>query len=262
MARAVTPEQRCLDLAHDYAVVPARINVAVLQDERSGASALLAAEGLAGLTLAPSRLFARPLPPEILKSEGIRSNTHLLVVPAGSGHRYSAQLEEKGRERIREWVKAGGSYLGFCAGATLAASAPGDHRLGLAPFEVKDAEHWKRGLGTVRIAGEHQGHVWEKPMRYLNGPLFEIQNGAAPPFSTAQILAKYLTDIDAHGVMPGTGAITVSRYGKGKVFLFSGHPENDPEWQEALALVVKYLSNPDFEDRHFLRRWSEALRQK
>ncbi|MDO8735878.1 MAG: BPL-N domain-containing protein [Thermoleophilia bacterium] len=72
---------------------------------------------------------------DLITSEEIRAEVlddyDLLFVPGGWASDKIAALGDEGRERIRDYVKAGGSYLGICGGAGLALSH--ESGLGLAP---------------------------------------------------------------------------------------------------------------------------------
>ena len=76
------------------------------------------------------------VPFDLLTSQDIRGGGlegyDILFVPGGWASDKIVALGEAGRERIRDFVSAGGSYLGLCGGAGLALSHEGG--LGLAPI--------------------------------------------------------------------------------------------------------------------------------
>lgn len=88
--------------------------------------------------------------------EGYRT----LLVPGGwASHKVKA-LEGPGRERIREFVACGGSYLGFCGGAGLALS--GTPALGLVPIERMPLEdRLPSASGGVWIRAESSHPAWK-----------------------------------------------------------------------------------------------------
>ncbi|KAJ2714276.1 biotin holocarboxylase synthetase, partial [Coemansia spiralis] len=57
-----------------------------------------------------------PVGPEALGREPWESKTAALVVPGGRDLPYAAALNGPINARIKEWVRRGGRYLGFCAG--------------------------------------------------------------------------------------------------------------------------------------------------
>src|SRR5690606_30709410 len=57
--------------------------------------------------------------PEEIRN-GVLKDYDVLIMPGGSASLQSKNLEEKGREVIREFVRNGGGYVGICAGSYLA----------------------------------------------------------------------------------------------------------------------------------------------
>ena len=56
----------------------------------------------------------------------------VLVMPGGSGYDRYSQLREEGFEKIRKYIREGGSYCGICAGIAMALNDP--KRLRLIPY--------------------------------------------------------------------------------------------------------------------------------
>lgn len=83
---------------------------------------------------------------------GHPGGARLLLVPGGSARRKAALLGSAGRAAVRDFVRGGGSYLGFCGGAGLALShAREEHGLGLCP--------WRRAPYAQRFQHLISGHV-------------------------------------------------------------------------------------------------------
>lgn len=84
----------------------------------------------------------------------------VLVVPGGwASHRVQA-LGEDGKDRIGDFVRSGGSYLGFCGGAGLAMSSP--PALGLVPLKRMDpSERLPNASGGVWIRGIPDHPAWK-----------------------------------------------------------------------------------------------------
>ncbi len=78
-----------------------------------------------------------------------RDPAPLLLAPGGSARQKAAALGEAGLAAIREYVRSGGNYLGFCGGAGLALSSPGG--LGLCPL--------RRAAFTERLQHFMSGHL-------------------------------------------------------------------------------------------------------
>jgi len=151
--------------------------------------------------------------------EGGLGSCALLIVPGG----YTAQcvdaLGEEGFQRIREFVAGGGGYIGICAGAYIAArrvEVPG-RPAGLGIIEIENERRAGKGLKRIRIAkGEHpvvEGCDGELEIWYQNGPMIGAGQGV-------EVLAVY---------EGGSAAIVCSTYGRGRVVIFSPHPEGSLE---------------------------------
>lgn len=165
----------------------------------------------------------------------------VLIQPGGSGGGQGRALGEDGRERVRRFVKAGGGYVGICAGAYLASSQY-SWSLGVLDAKVVDSQHWARGTGKVELAVTAEGQsilgLGETPVviHYENGPL--LAPAGDPEVPAYRPLATFASEIAENGapkgVMPGTTAIAAGRFGKGRVLCFSPHPEKT----EGLSDVV------------------------
>jgi glutamine amidotransferase-like uncharacterized protein len=122
---------------------------------------------------------------------------------------------------LREWVRGGGRYLGFCMGGYLAGRDPG---FGLLPGDT-DAYTASRGA-SVRSADDTVVTVrWrgrERHVYFQDGPYFSLEKGA-----DAKVLATYDN---------GTVAALVARYGAGRVGVVGPHPEADSSWYDEAGL--------------------------
>lgn len=155
----------------------------------------------------------------------------VLIVPGGSGSKQAERLEESGRDRIREFVRSGGGYVGICAGSYLASSHYA-WSLGLINARVWDRSHWARGGGEVSIrmtdAGwQLLGRGGSVPVRYNQGPLLVPDDETDLP--GYEVLATFETEVADKGAQPGsmtgTHAIIRSMFGRGRVICYSPHPE-------------------------------------
>lgn len=162
---------------------------------------------------------------------GILKKYDVLVMPGGSAGKQAEALEDAGLVAIRDYVRDGGGYVGFCAGVYLALGY-GRDKLDMLAADLVDGEHWARGKGMVTIkltkdGKEILGDLDEIDVYYENGPVLEADPDSwLPPFTT---LATYRGEIkdnkDAEAVMKGSPAITASYYGAGRMICFSPHPE-------------------------------------
>lgn len=172
-----------------------------------------------------------------------------LLVPGGGGSKEAASLGEDGRESVRQFVRDGGGYLGFCAGAYLASSNY-KWSLKIIDAQVIDRAHWKRGRGDtdVELTPQGQGLFSTRPQNleiyYANGPL--LAPGLDPQIPDFEALAHFRSEINAtgnapEGVMLGTPAMVRGSFGRGRVFVSSPHPEltsgHEPMVERALRWV-------------------------
>jgi glutamine amidotransferase-like uncharacterized protein len=116
---------------------------------------------------------------------------------------------------IRDFVRGGGRYLGFCLGGYLAGATPG---FGLLPG---DAERYvgTDAAGVHTLADTVVTVHWRgrsRRMYFQDGPAFQLQAGAS-----ATVLAVYDN---------GLPAAVVAGFGSGSVGVVGPHPEADGAW--------------------------------
>lgn len=172
----------------------------------------------------------------------------VVVFPGGSGSREAGSLGEDGRERVRVFVEQGGGYIGICAGAYLALC---NDSWGLRILDAKTVTPlWRRGVAEVkleltepgrRILGGRDGAF---DCHYANGPCITPGNQAdIPDYDT---LAWFRSEVAEHGapagIMSNSPAIVAGRYGKGRVFCSSPHPEQTAGLEALLPRAVAWAS--------------------
>jgi glutamine amidotransferase-like uncharacterized protein len=178
----------------------------------------------------------------------------VVIHPGGSGSGQAKALGEDGRERVRQYVRDGGGFVGICAGAYLA-SAEYPWALKLLDARVVDDEHWARGVGDVKLRVPASGQAalgtkeGIKTIHYENGPLLGPANRKEIP--NFESLATFETEIrknDApEGIMKGTTAIARGKFGEGRVVCFSPHPEKTKGCEAFVSEAVRWAgaANPD-----------------
>jgi putative intracellular protease/amidase len=133
----------CLNFSWAQSIKP--IRVALYSDKGISSSSEQLQKGLNSYTdLKVTLLNAQDI------AEGKLSGFDLLIQPGGSGGAQGKALGEKGRDKVREFVKNGGGYLGICAGAYLA-TCDYEWSLNILDAKVLDRKHWARGFGNVEI---------------------------------------------------------------------------------------------------------------
>ena len=180
---------------------------------------------------------------------GVLKDFDVVVMPGGSGSKQAAALEEKGREEIRRFVVSGRGDLGICAGAYLA-SADYTWSLHLLDAKVLDRKHWNRGNGDVQLlftgcGREFHGASTEQvTVRYAQGPLLAPAGKAEIP--DYEELAKFETEVVKNGaspgVMKGTTAAARGRFGQGRVFCYSPHPESYGNLDHYIQAAVRWTA--------------------
>ena len=160
----------------------------------------------------------------------------LLCMPGGFAPNYEQQLGVRGNDIIRAFVRAGGGFVGLCAGAYYGSSAC----LGLLPVRVLDLDRWARGCGQCQLAFTplaattlgSLGPASLLTVRYANGPIFQISSSSD---CTAYPLAHYATEFAAESlggasnfppIMAGSPAAVIGHFGQGLVALVSPHIED------------------------------------
>ncbi len=109
----------------------------------------------------------------------------LLIVPGGSARLKSQALGEEGQDKIRQFVKNGGKYLGFCGGAGFALSS----KEGLGICE------WQRSTISDRLLHHISGHLFVHANEHFLVPNCEPQKALAPVWFPGRFAAKFSEDI-------------------------------------------------------------------
>lgn len=152
----------------------------------------------------------------------------IVFFTGGSGSRQGESLGESGREKIKEFVKNGGGYIGICAGSYLALQGEDEFNKLRIVAGKNATDYWKRGNKDVLIEADTKRGPIKFKMHYENGPIFapvyvKDMNEFVP-------LGIYLEETWStvngtnQGEMIGTPVIAASNYGKGRVLLFGPNP--------------------------------------
>jgi glutamine amidotransferase PdxT len=173
----------------------------------------------------------------------------VVIFSAGGATTQARAIGDAGRTKIREFVKAGGAYLGICAGAYLAC-AEFDWGLQLVAAETL-SDKWERGVATVGMqltaeGREAFGRV-DSPLRvsYENGPVIgPIKRKGLPAYRTLAIFATEVAENGSPaGIMVGSPALVEARYGAGRAMIFSPHPERTEGLERFVPLAIARLAS-------------------
>jgi glutamine amidotransferase-like uncharacterized protein len=146
---------------------------------------------------------------------------------------------------VRDYVRAGGRYLGICMGGYLAGITAGNGGLRLLPGD--SAEYV--GSSGARVAttadtlvqvtwlGGHRPRP--RTMYFQDGPYFQLSDPRTDPQARAAVvLARYRS-------VGEPVAIMIVPYGRGRVAVSGPHPEATPDWYTANGLTSFYAADID-----------------
>ena len=198
----------------------------------AGTGAVLAQD--VGVALAKLNLHYTEVTESDIK-RGKLKDFNILIIPGGYTAVMLDTLEGEPFDSIRRFVASGGKYIGICAGAYLAPQVvklhAGREAPGLNIIAVENVRRSGMGLRKINIVNpDHpitKGYQGELTIWYQNGPYMK-------PGNLVTVLAMYDTTY---------AAIVVANYHKGKVVLFSVHPEGslnngvDPQKLGTLGLL-------------------------
>jgi glutamine amidotransferase-like uncharacterized protein len=184
----------------------------------AGSGAVLAKD--VGVALEELDIQYEKINENIIK-EGRLQDFEILIIPGGYTETIIEALGGESFEKIREFVRRGGKYIGICAGAYLAPKIVklrfGRNEPGLDIINVENKREAGIGLKEIEILNENhplaKGYRGKIKIWYQNGPFMKAG-------TKVEVIAKYNEDF---------AAIVASNYGKGKVILFSPHPEGSLE---------------------------------
>ena len=204
--------------------------------------------------------------PQSLASDPWSSNCALLVLPGGRDLPYLSSLQ-KSNETITSFVRNGGSFLGFCAGAYYACrrvewevgtdqEVSGDRPLrffnGIGrgcvfPGFKYETEDGARAV-TVSASNGESGHQDQFNGLYYNGGGEFVDAENIP---NTEVIARY-TEGDANGKI----ASVFNRVGNGRSVLWAIHPEYALSLEPAISAINN--TRPDLNGQINLleeRRW-------
>ncbi len=185
--------------------------------------------------------------------EGVLDKFDVVIHPGGSGSGQGKALAETGRTRERDFIKAGGGYVGICAGAYLA-SADYDWSLHILDARVLDRQHWARGFGDVELGLAKSGQAVfdvkepKLPVYYHQGPL--LAPAGKDDIPDYEEVATFATEIAKNGapegVMRGSTALARGTFGEGRVFCVSPHPEKNTDYDETIRRIVRWTGKREY----------------
>ena len=150
----------------------------------------------------------------------------VLFVPGGGGLRF----DDANHEALLKFVRDGGGYVGICGGAVTAA------RYGL--IDAKRYPFGVRGKVWTFLKAHPVTDGYDVKRKIMfphaSGPLFVLEEGKSEtPVATFDVGAEPL---------PTFTNVIAKPLGKGRVVVFSGHPEGAPETRPMLRNAVMWTA--------------------
>ena len=223
------------------------LRVGVFTDAAARGSSVLSFSGLATLSPDCTAVF---LDGAAVRTGGL-SRVDVLLMPGGSSIDVRASLGAEGRAALERFINDGGGYLGSCAGALLMMETEKYGGLGILPYKRVEAP--PRGGGTINtkwaecaleLAGIKPG---THTTTYRRGPVMTPCEGH-PRLGDFTVMARFDCNVLTTGIYPecpsmgGYASCVAGRYGKGRVWVFSDHPEANPHTMDLVVGGIRYLT--------------------
>jgi len=187
--------------------------------------------------------------------KGELDNIDVLIFPGGSGSKELNNLGQSGKELVIDFVKnQGKGVVGICAGAYLLSSTAGYPSIAMASSIHIDRKHYNRGRGLVQFALTDEGMKVFPELKgkstfvqYYDGPVLSQTDSIESDYNE---IATFVTDIHPdnfapEGITPGRTFSLNEKIGKGKLFVFAGHPESTPGMRWLIPRIVRWVSSND-----------------
>ncbi len=195
---------------------------------------------------------------KVIVNEPWTSSCALLVFPGGADLGYCRQLNGKGNDRISQYVRRGGAYLGLCAGAYYG-SQKCEFEVGDPNMEVVGRRELAFFPGTSRglaFKGFVYGSEAGARAVELLVQMDELSSSAVANFRSyyngggvfvdaekyeshgVEVLARYGEALDVDSGKAGTrAAVVYCKVGDGCAILSGAHPES--------VILLHLFMNPD-----------------
>ena len=193
---------------------------------------------------------------------GALDGVDVLVMPGGRSVSEAQALGAEGREKVRKFIREGGSYIGACAGCCLLMQPSKCHpdMLGILPWTFGPAG----GHADMLVEFDANGAAYtgvkkgSYRLRYAEGPV-PVPSKNSDPLADMKVVATYASDINSFSSKPrepftGKPAAFAGTYGKGRIFTTAVHPESDVEDHDILRKAFKFLTGADVDWEYPQRR--------
>lgn len=169
--------------------------------------------------------------PETISKE-IFKDAKIWIQPGGYASVAARALKTEGMELIRNFVKDGGGYVGFCAGGFLATEligTTGNTGLGILPGRsIPYKSYRRRAITLEKTDWTLAGGFTQRQIYWEGGPYFTFKKDEA---MKVEELGKYNRT--------GQTVSVRSTFGLGKVYVTGLHPEAPQWWRDDVYLDDK-----------------------
>ena len=191
----------------------------------------------------------------LVDSESLRAgalkDVDILICPGGSSTVLKKDLGDAGAEAIRAFVKAGGGYIGTCAGCCLLMDDKADPErgIGVIPFRRIGS----KGRTVIPISFNAEGAAAlgikseTREILYSRGPVL-VPVESDDPDKKFSVWGNYEGDMNSPKMktsMKGKIAVVGGTYGKGRVFAIACHPESMRATWDILRGAFHYVAQRD-----------------
>lgn len=160
--------------------------------------------------------------------QGRLKDVDVLIMPGGRSGKQCLTIGTEHLEKIREFLRSGGGYVGTCAGMFDVL----EHQMQLLPFARYTNEGGSTAYVSVEISEEGAKILGIKPgtrvVRYSGGPIvYKLENSKSEGRGIS--LGEFKSSVNRHknneGKFIGSPALIYGTYGKGRIAAISFHPE-------------------------------------
>jgi len=192
---------------------------------------------------------------------GALDGVDFLIMPGGRATLEANDLGEEGRRKLKDYLRNGGGYVGTCAGCYLLMEPHSKDKKYLSVIPYKDGTSGGRADLLVEFNDKAEKLAGIKPakrrLRYAHGPV-PVPTGHAIEGAKFDVVATYASDINQtqkpRKSFAGRPAAFAGTYGKGRVFVFTVHPESDVDDHNLIKGAFKFLTGRDVEWEYPQRR--------
>ncbi|MDP0492653.1 MAG: hypothetical protein Q7Q71_16535 [Verrucomicrobiota bacterium JB023] len=181
-----------------------------------------------------------PLGPEEVRG-GALAGFDLAYFGGGLSTSQGKALGQKGRDKLRQFIRDGGGYVGVCAGFFLLMPSSSGQSLGVIQAELVLPKHryWDKAHvdielteeGNVLLGDGGAGATGPRRLKstYSGGPVVKPSSRGEVPYEVLAIYREEKARVAAQvGKMIGAPAIIRAQYGQGTIIAHSCHPERAP----------------------------------